>query len=168
LRSPLNSISLAGTVEQRLTWADLLIDPPSTGMAELLAPWRPVLNGRYRPIAFDAFGNLFFERPDGSVHVLDVIEGALRSIAPSFTAFQALVNTREWQEEQLASELVWQLHQRGIKLKANECYAIAPHPVFGAGITPDRIMPMSIQVWLSLSAQSHGLPAVISSTPGAS
>ena len=154
-------------MEQRLTWADLLIDPPSTGMAEILAPWRAILNGKFRPIAFSAFGNLFFERPDGSVHVLDVIDGEVTGVAPSFTSFQTLVNTREWQEEHLASELIWQLRQRGLRPGVNECYAISPHPVFGAGITPDRIMPMSIQVWLSLSAQAHGFPAVSSSAPSA-
>jgi len=102
------------------------------------------------------------------VHVLDVIDGEITLVAPSFTAFQALVNAVEWQEEHLASELVWQLHQRGIKLAANQCYTIAPHPVFGAGITLERVMPMSIQVWLSLSAQAHGYPAVESSAQGAS
>jgi hypothetical protein len=137
-------------------------------MSELLAPWRPILNGRFRPIVFAAFGNLYFERPDGSVHVLDVLEGAVTDIAPSFTAFQALVNSREWQEEHLASELVWQLHQRGLKPAAGECYAISPHPAFTSNIALEQITPMSLAVWLSICAQVQFSPPATPSPPSAS
>ena len=76
----------------RLTWADLFTDARALDMERVVAQWPNTLVGTLRPIGASAFGDLYFERPDGRVERLDVLEGGVHPVAKDATEFAASMN----------------------------------------------------------------------------
>jgi hypothetical protein len=137
----------------KLTRSDLVIEDASLDMAGILKPWNFLLKGRLRPICFSRFGDLFFERPDGSVHELDVLHVRLGRISPTVDRFRGLMEDRGWQEEHFLSLLIWQLHEQGIAPGAGQCYGVAPHPLLGGKLVRENILLMPLGAWHLVCAQ---------------
>lgn len=150
----------------KLTWDDLLIqDVPSETLGRALSPWSFLFEGRVAPIFLNRFGSWFLQRPDGSVEMLDVLDGSVRRLGEDLESFWRAVNTPEWQEEYLLSLDVRDLHVAGKVAKGSDCYALAPHPVFGGvnpgrgdAVVPERVAVVSLDVWQSICRQAFGGP----------
>lgn len=150
----------------RLEWTDLLIDNISPEQfQQWIAPWRSLLSGHASPAFMTRFGVWFLRRPEGHVEKLDVLTGALSIEASSYEDFVSLVNDRGWQEQNLLSEIVYELHQAGKVAAGAQCYALAPHPAFGSpnpmlgdSVDSAGVMVMDAYVWQSLCAQALGIP----------
>ena len=150
----------------KLTWDDLLIqDLAEEDQATLLPPWSFLLQGRVSPIFLSKFGSWFLRRPTGEVDVLDVLQGEVRTVAASYESFVKNVNAREWQEENLFSLLVYELHGASKVAKGRECYALVPHPALGGpnpargdSVDPERVIVMGMRVWQSICRQTLGGP----------
>ena len=144
-----------------LTWPDLIIEIDATSDSRAwLEPWRWLVTGRVGPRFLNRFGCWFLQRPDGSVHLLDVFYGDLEEVAPTFEAFQNLVNDPGWQQVYLLSGLVAELHANGVVASGTSCYAIAPHPSIGGPdpwgsepVPPSSIMVMDVLPWQGLCSQ---------------
>jgi hypothetical protein len=100
-----------------------------------------------------AFGDIYFERPDGRVQRLDVFEGGVTQIALTSDEFTKLMNTQKWQEENLLSEGVALLADRGMRRQPQQCFAPVPHPVLSGSIDWSNIMLMDAVAWHSICSQ---------------
>jgi len=138
---------------KNLTWSDIFVDPSLLDFGGLLAMWPNTVTGQLRPIGASAFGDCFFERPTGQVEKLDVLEGGVHLVAKDLAEFRALMNTVSWQENNLLTQGVALLHERGLSRLSNQFFALAPHPSFTGKIAWDKVMPMDGNVWHSICAQ---------------
>lgn len=137
-----------------LSWPDIFTDASALDFLELLALWPGAVQGRLQPIGASAFGDLYFQRPNGSVERLDVLEGGVHLVASSNGEFGGLMNSPEWQRSNLLTEGVALLLERGLKRGSSQFFAFAPHPVFTGKIDWSRVMPLDAKVWHSICAQA--------------
>jgi hypothetical protein len=148
----------------KLDWSDLLIEPKDeTDLRECIRPWQWLVGGQVAPLFFNRFGCSFLLRPEGHVEMLDVFSGEVERVAASHQQFVASVNEPAWQEVYLLSKQVHLLHEQGKIARANECYAIAPHPALGGpnpflgeSLSPARVIVMDCRVWQSICSQALG------------
>lgn len=96
--------------------------------------------------------------------MLNAFTGRLERVAPDYEQFAREVNEIWWQELYLFSELVFQLHEVGKVAGPGQCYALAPHPVWGGpnpangdAVDPRFVTVVDVEVWLCICAQSLGV-----------
>ena len=138
----------------RPSWSDIFIDASALDFAQLLAYWPYTVSGRLQPIGASAFGDLYFQRPNGNVERLDVLEGGTHFIAASREDFHALMNSQEWQESNLLTEGVALLLERGLARGSGQFFGFAPHPSLVGKLDWSRVMPLDSMVWHSICAQA--------------
>jgi len=139
----------------KLTWDDLLIEPPELESDALAHGWAWLVQGEFRAIAASKFGDWFLERSSGMIQMLDAIQGSLEQVASSYSEFQALINTRQKQEEWLLSELVLTLHEKNVIPARGECYSFKLPLVLGGKAESDNVEVCSFRLWVSLCGQIH-------------
>ena len=140
-----------------LSWNDLFIQDPSIDVAQLLSEWRPPrVIGPVQPIGLSAFGDVYFLRPDGSVHVLDGFEGEVRLAAHSDEEFAAYMKSASWQDANLMPAVIQQLHARGLALGPGQVFGFAPHPALVGKIKPEGALVLSARAWHSICSQTLG------------
>jgi hypothetical protein len=137
----------------KLTWADIFIDASALKGAALFDQWPNTVQGRVALIGASVFGDLFFHRPDGSVHRLDVLEGGVGQVAATFDQFSKCMNTPEWQQKNLLTDGVALLMERGVSRGNAQFYGFAPHPSLIGKIDWHRVMALDAVVWHSICAQ---------------
>lgn len=143
------------TDDIKLTWEDLIVDRVTVDEAAAwMAEWRWLGLGRIAPIFLSRFGNWFFHRPDGSVHMLEVTEASVERVAPDSAHFQSAVNTREWQEQYLYSALVLRFRRQGVVALGRQAIGFAPHPVFVDSLDQCKPMVLDMAVWQSICGQT--------------
>lgn len=134
-----------------LSWADLITEDLDRGEAQrILRGWARLVSGPVAPVFLSKFGDWFLRRPGGQVQKLDVLRGDLATLAASPEEFRGRVNSRDWQEEHLVSPLVYSLHEQGKVPGPGQCYAVAPHPIFGGRLEPRFIAVADIPVRQSI------------------
>lgn len=138
-----------------LTQQDLLIVDPNLDLAALLEDWAWLLSGEFRAMAASKFGDWFVQRPDGSVEMLDLVEGKLKKVAETGAEFQARLNTPQGRQDLLLADLIEQLHERGMVPGPGECYSFKTPPVLGGAIDPDNVELSDLAVWVSIAGQIH-------------
>ena len=139
----------------KLTWEDLIVDRVTEAEAAAwLADWQWLGLGRIAPVFLSRFGNWFFLRPDGAVHMLHVCEAVVELVAPDFDKFQALVNTQEGQEKCLYSALVLQFRRQGIVARGRDAIGFAPHPAFVSSLDACKVMVLTMNVWQAICGQA--------------
>lgn len=137
-----------------LTWDDLFIDAALLDVNSLLLEWPGKVTGQVRLIGASAFGDLFFERRSSEVVKLDMLDGGVHFVADDFQRFSELMNSREWQQENLLSEGVALLKEKEVLRGIGQFYGFAPHPIFTGAIDWSKVMPLDAVVWNSICAQS--------------
>jgi hypothetical protein len=142
-------------VPVRLSWADLLIENAARDYRVLLEDWSWLLKEPFHVIAGNKFGDWFIQRPDGSVEILDSLDGTLRPLAPTPAEFRRLINTQEKQEEWLLSHLVFTLHEKRMIPADGQCYAFRVPPILGGKVEADNVEVMDLAVWVSVCGQLH-------------
>jgi hypothetical protein len=148
-------------VSLKLQWNDLFIeDLEPVTFSRWLDEWSWLLSGPVAPLFLSKFGDWFLRRPDGTTDMINVLDGTLEQVAVTPEEFLRNVNQREWQENYLLSELVFELHQRGKVPARGECYGFAPHPLFTGRLDVDLVMVMNLGAWQAICAQmargAHG------------
>ena len=80
----------------RLSWLDIFTSAQELNFFELLAHWPRTVSGCLQRIGASAFGDLYFQRPNGTVERLDVLKGGVHLAAASFSEFQTHMNSQQW------------------------------------------------------------------------
>ena len=136
-----------------LTWSDLFIgDPEDVDVWELLSLW-PHVTGQLKPIGASVFGDLYFERADGRVERLDVFDGEIQFVADSVQDFAACMNSQQWQHDNLFTEGVMLLMERGIVRGPGQLFLFTPHPGLAGKFDWDTVKPVSARVLHMIHAQ---------------
>lgn len=140
----------------QLTWADLFHEGSEVDFPSLFAQWPGLIEGPIQPIGMSAFGDLYFRRPDGTVHVLDLLEGGIRQVAASDADFRANMNSRAWQDANLMPEVVALLRERGLQPGPGQVYGFAPHPALVGKLDFKTAVVLDAVVWHTLCRQILG------------
>lgn len=148
-----------------LTWDELFVDAERLDFNRLLLEWPGMVTGQIRPIGASVFGDMFFELRTGEVEKLDVLEGGVHRVAESFQHFTGMMNSLEWQEQNLLSQGVALLKERGVLRGPSQFYGFAPHPTFTGKIDWSKVMPLDAVVWNSICAQSLGAAPIPEAQP---
>jgi hypothetical protein len=120
-----------------LALRELVIDAVEfPGIGAWFAVWEKLLPaglaGEARRALFASrFGTLFFARPDGTCHMLDVFFGEVQEVAPDRATLEEFAQDSAWRETYLLAASVRALRSAGVVASGTECYAIAPHPAVG-------------------------------------
>lgn len=109
----------------------ILLPDPATPVDRWLAPWDGICSGAFRVRFLNRFGCFFLERPDGRCEMLDVFYGQLEPLAASPAELAAMTRDPAWREVYLLEGYVRRLHAAGKIAEGEECYALAPPPLFG-------------------------------------
>jgi len=141
--------------EFKFTWDDLIVSNVTPDEAAAwLSSWQWLGLGRIAPIFLSRFGNWFFHRTDGSIHMLEVTEADVKQVAPNFAAFQAAVNTQEFQEQYLYSALAMRFRRQGVIATGRQAIGFAPHPALADSLDNCRPMVLDMQVWQTICGQT--------------
>jgi hypothetical protein len=137
----------------KLTWEDLFLQDPQIDFGRIFDCW-PQVGEKVRPIGLSAFGDAFFAKPDDSVWRLDSFSGETRKVASSQAEFAQHMNSPPWQEENLRSELVFELREKGFERSAVQVFAPVPHPAHVGSVCLDKPQVLDAVVWHSISSQA--------------
>lgn len=140
----------------RLEWGEIFYQGEGIDFHNLIKEWTSLLIGSIQPIGMSAFGDIYFLRSDGSVCVLDVLEGEVRDAALTQTEFAEKMNCPEWLEDNLMPEVVWQLRSRGLVCGRGQVYGFAPHPALAGRIDAGTAMVFDSAVWNAICSQTVG------------
>lgn len=130
-------------------WA--LIPIPAKRAAAFLERWAWLVDRPVQPFALSLFGDLFVEARDGSVSIIDAMEGVMRGLTASRRAFESEVaqgsdSAREW----LLLDTVELLKERGVLVRAGQCYGWKVPPLLGAPLTTDNVEVFEIDVYQTI------------------
>jgi hypothetical protein len=150
---PLASNVIRQRMATKLNWKDLFLQDPQVDFARIFECW-PQVRGKTLPIGLSAFGDAFFAKPDDSVWVLDTFTGEVRKVAASQTEFAEHMNSQPWQEQNLRSELVFELRERGMERGPLQVFAPVPHPAQVGAVHLERAQVLDAVVWHSISSQA--------------
>lgn len=147
---------------KNVMWPDIFVNASDLDFQGLVSQWPRTVSGQLQPIGASAFGDLFFQRANGNVERLDVLEGGTHFVASSYDEFKSLMNSPAWQEQNLLTQGVALLLEKNISRGPNQFWGFAPHPALVGKIDWARVMPLDAVVWHSICAQvldSHSLQA---------
>jgi hypothetical protein len=102
-----------------------------------------------------AFGDLIFRNANGSVSMLDLIEGSIVDIADSVYDFQNKISTKTFQEEMLLSNLILSLKEKNILRNEHQVYAFKVPMILGGKAQTENVHLMDLKVWIHIIGQIH-------------
>lgn len=132
---------------------DLTISLEGLDTNDLLSEWRWVVSNELRPFQLSKFGNWFFQSADGSVHLLDLIEGELKQIAVSMQEFDRLKDLEDNRAEWYLDGFVFRCHAEGLELGPGECFGWRLHPMMGGAFEFENIQKFSLRIYQCLVGQ---------------
>jgi hypothetical protein len=131
-------------------------DPSEAAIAESLRLWPELAGKRIRPLLVTAFGTIFVETDSGEVLAADPIELTCEQAAESVDELKYFFTDREWSEAALLVNLALSAYEKGVTRRDDQVFAVAPHPCFTGKVEVENLMPMELQVWHHISAQTRG------------
>lgn len=122
----------------------------------LLADWRWLVGPRFELWLVTTWGDaLLRDRDDGSIHLLDTLEGRVLHIAVSSAAFEVAVASTDAQDEWLMAGLVDRQARLGVRPGKDECLGFKIHPVLGGGLDADNVEIQLVVVHFAITGQLH-------------
>jgi hypothetical protein len=138
----------------QLSWTDVFTDASHLDFRRLLGLWPKTVSGSVVPIGASAFGDLFFQRPHGSVEKLDVLVGGVHYAASSFDEFRSLMNSRYWRDVNLLTGGVRLAQSKGLARKQSQFFGFTAHPSFSGRMNWALAMPMDAVDWHAVCAKA--------------
>lgn len=140
----------------RSAFGDLLIAPPERHLTAALGAWRWLNPPNEAPILISAFGDMFFQARNGSVLMLDTLEGMLKPVAGSVAELRdRLLSSNEAQDELLSSVWTQAARRSGLTLGPGECFDWTIAPMLGGAFAVENITVQSFAVAVDIAGQLH-------------
>jgi hypothetical protein len=133
----------------------LLINPPPEDVRRALESWTWLGLEDLRAIAVSAFGEVFFQSPDGSVLHLDSLEGCMSLVSRTLPEFRLKLMEEEHQDALLFAGLVLSARRRGLQLSDGECYDFRIAPVLGGAMDIEQVEKRRFVAKLNVAGQMH-------------
>jgi len=129
---------------------------PAPGVIErALESWAWVGIGNKRPLSVTAFGDVFFEAPDGVWFLDGSLEGKLSRVCSTPEELKKALGTEESQDHFLLGGFIERALSEGLRLGPNECYDFKIHPRVGGKIAFENIEKRGFVVTLHIRGQLH-------------
>jgi hypothetical protein len=139
-----------------LTLDDLTVNFSHLKRESLLKDWHWLIGTSRLPILLAASGDAFVQDlSDGSIHVLDTIEGKLQEVAGSVEEFRSLLSDKEFVNNYFAVQMVGDLRASGLVLSQGQVYSFKHPPALGGDFSLGNIELSDTEVHFSLSGQIH-------------
>jgi hypothetical protein len=107
--------------------------------AGLIEEWRWLVPDTLTPLFITAFGDWTFGAPDGSLWLLETLEGSLNPIAENSTEYNERKASEAWLDENLMAGWFVIALGDGLAPSSDECIGWKIHPLLGgASIKPTR------------------------------
>ncbi|TPN79588.1 DUF1851 domain-containing protein [Mesorhizobium sp. CU2] len=131
------------------------IEPSNGDLTQALESWKWIGLEGLEPAAASAFGDIFFRASDGSVRLLDMIEGRLTQVSSSWTEFTTQLNDTDRQDDLLLAGLVVAARKKGLVLGSGECYDFEQPPVLGGEMNVEQMEKTFFVVKVNIAGQIH-------------
>lgn len=139
-----------------MTLNDLTVNFSHLNQEAILSDWQWLIGTRKLPILLTASGDAFVQDvDDGSVHLLDTLDGKLQRVADSVDEFRPLLSDKQFVVTHFAVQMVGDLRSSGCALQRGQIYSFKHPPVLGGEIDADNIEASDIEVHFSVSGQIH-------------
>lgn len=139
-----------------MTLNDLTVNFGHLERETLLMDWHWLIGADKLPILLAASGDAFVQDiNEGSVHILDTVEGKLHKVADSAGEFRSLLSDRQFVSEYFAVQMVGDLRSSGCVLERGQIYSFKHPPALGGNFDVSNIEVTDIEVHFSLSGQTH-------------
>ena len=135
------------------SWDDFILDSKQVDLNELLIEWRWLVDEKFTPIAVTAFGDLFLQSSDGSIHRLDAGTGYFCPVARNLEALKEQATVSELQEDWFHWQLLSELRRTGMTLGPAQCYSFRIPPILGGTYDISNFEPASLSVHHGILAQ---------------
>ena len=132
---------------------NLTIDHRSLDTNELLSEWRWLVPADYTPVQMNTFGDWFLTDSQEHVHMLDVMFGELRELAPSLPEYNQLNKIPDNQWEWFYDQLVFRCDEAGMILGSGQCYGWRKHHLLGGMPVFENIEVVSLHAYQSFMGQ---------------
>lgn len=106
-------------------------------------------------VAISAFGDVFFRTPEGTIQMLDTIEGSLKEVAESLAHLTAQLQETGTRDDLLLGGFVNAARAKGMRLGEGECYDFEVAPVLGGKMSLEATHKHSFVVKLHIAGQLH-------------
>ena len=132
-------------------------DVDGISVERLLQEWNWLVQGRYRLLAVNPFGDLFLEGINGGVHRLDITRATFSAIADSEEDFAKAANEpakrRDWRLDGLA----WQAQHRDCSPGKGQCFGYKIPAVFKESANmPSNLYVADLYEFVSFMGDMHG------------
>lgn len=145
----------------KITWRELLADA-SGCEADLLSAWRWLVPPDMTLHLVSALGDAFLVDASGAVHWLDAGSAELARIADNADHFDTLRQQPEYANEWFVPQLVGDLIDSGLTLRAGQCFSYRTPPTLGGEVQPENFEACDISVHFhtlgQIQAKVHALP----------
>ncbi len=121
----------------------------------LLTDWRWVVPDTLTPLFLTALGDWIFGAPDGSLWLLEMLEGSLSSIAANAAEYNRLKSSDEWLDETLLAHWFVIALGKGMAPSTDECIGWKVHPILGGPLDETNLQLFTMKVYQSLMGQLH-------------
>ncbi|MEW4488920.1 T6SS immunity protein Tdi1 domain-containing protein [Thalassoglobus sp. JC818] len=138
-----------------ITMNDLTISPKGVDMETLLSEWEWAMPEPLRPVLLTAMGDVFAQGESGEVYFLDMIDGAIRSVAVDGESFQSLLRDKQFVTDHFFPSRIVQFRNEGMTLEPGQVYSHKQLLVLGGADDIDNVETTDAAVHISIHGQVH-------------
>jgi len=131
----------------------LFIRPSAESIQSALEAWVWLDLPTSTVIAVSAFGDMFFRVHNGSIWMLDTLEGNWTQVAKNFSDFVTQLQDEGGRDRFLLGGIVLGVRSRGMILADGECYDFSVAPVIGAAIAADNVEARTFRLKVHVAGQ---------------
>ncbi|MDM0107652.1 hypothetical protein QTH97_22075 [Variovorax sp. J22R24] len=133
---------------------ELFIDAARVEFEPLVGMWPKSIGGKVLPIGASVFGDLFFQRPEGNVQKLDVIEGGVHHAAFHLGEFTLLLGSQYWRDTHLMSHGAGLARRRGLARRKGQFFGFTRHPFHDGRIDWNSLTCFDAVEWHAICAKA--------------
>lgn len=138
-----------------ITMNDLTINADGVDMDTLLEDWAWAMPEPLRPVLLTAMGDAFAQGESGAVYFIDMVDGAVTSIADDGGSFQSLLSDTQFVTDHLFPSRIVQLRKAGKVLKPAHVYSHKQPLVLGGNDDAKNVEVTDVSVHVSIHGRIH-------------
>jgi hypothetical protein len=138
-----------------LEWNDLLVRLDGIDTNRLLVNWDWLLPENSSIAFVTAMGDAIVSLVDGTIHLLDTVDGRLIPAAKSFHEFKELMIQPENYVRWFLPDTVEELKRSGLSLANGQCFSPIVPPAIGGPVAPDNYHALDLIVHFAFLGGLH-------------
>jgi hypothetical protein len=115
--------------------------------------WKWAIDGEIRPIAVSAFGDWFYEKRDGKVYSLSILDGTEAEVSLSIDAFAASLKEVAFRDRWLLEAFVERCNRENVAFNLGQCLGWKLQPITGGKFEFSNIGVYDYKVYWNIVSQ---------------